>query len=171
MSDVPSSHNPIDALVTFVGDRWPELETIPGVWLTGGQVWRRVLGFPTEDAKDTDMCCVTHAAHNKVTELLDTLLAEEDWGPQDPPSLGPLGGLAYWTKRGRVDIWKDDSIVATLRRYSDAKAAVRMAYSPSKRRLMWLPSHVVRKPGERYIYFEEATDLQGTKLEWREWHG
>jgi hypothetical protein len=168
MSDVQSLPSPVDAIAAYVDDRWPELEDIPGVWITGGQVWRRMLGQPLEDAKDLDICCVTKTAHKKVMALLDKLA---HGGDDAPASMGPLGGLAFWTTRGRVDVWEDTGIAATLRRYSDAKAAVRVAYSPSKRRLMWLPSHVVRAPGEKYIHYDPGCEFKSATLDWREWPG
>lgn len=175
----PEPRRPLDDIVKFLNDEWPELADIPGVYLAGGQVWRRVLGYPVEEAKDIDFFCVNPVAMARVEALLEKLCEERDDESPIAPSVGPLGGGVWFTKRGRVDLWTCQSVNAALRAYSDAKAHVRMAFNARLQRLIWLPAEIKRKPGERYIHFtperqerskvDGVMEIHSAALEWREW--
>lgn len=169
MYDVQSLPKPagLEELETYIAAVWPELKNIPDVWMTGGQVWRRLLNVNSDEAKDVDLFVTSDDAMTQVVELCEQHGGEE-YGEK---YIGPLGGRMFYTDRGRVDVWIDDSAAATLRRYSDVKADKRVAYNPHLGLLLWLPPKVERVAGERYIRFEEATDERATILEWREWPG
>lgn len=178
MLDVQSLPNPVDSILAFLEETWPELLGRPNVWLTGGQVWRRLLNQPLDGIKDTDFFCTTKGAHAKMERLLEKLSDWEDDVPS-PPSMGPLGGEVWFTKRGRVDLWTVQNPNEALRAYSDIKQHARCAFSPMSKRLIWLPSKVERKKGERYIHYEVKRERskvdnvmeETTILEWREWPG
>lgn len=176
MSDELSLPNPLDGVLDFIQREWPELLTISGIWLTGGQVWRRLLGYPIEEAKDVDFVCVTKQARIKMERLLWRLGDNIDANDTYVASATPLGGELFFTCRGRVDLWSDTGVVSSLRRYSNAKRHARAAFNTSTHALIWLPSEVKRKPGEKYIHCEPEWQARGedgvmeihsAKLEWR----
>lgn len=175
MSDVQSLPNPVDAIMAFLRDEWPEVMDIPGVWLSGGQVWRRIYAKPVEEAKDIDFFCTSKRAHKLMSNLLSKLVEDNDDFPL-APSMGPLGGEVWFTKRGRVDLWSTQCPIAAMRAYSDARQFARMAFYPHRELLFWLPSEVKRKKGERYIHCIPQTrkrcggvvEILGPTLEWRE---
>ncbi len=141
--------NPVDSIKAWFTEKWPELCNITGLWLTGGQVWRRFYGLDPAAAKDVDIFTITEEQRAKVDKIVSALCPDED--EKTTGSMGPLGGTLYYTSRGRVDLWSAQSVGAALRAYSDSKAHVRMAISTTSWRLIVLPSEVKRKDGERYI--------------------
>lgn len=164
MLDVQSLHNPVDDILAFLTEQWPELLSIPGVWLSGGHVWRRLLGKPVEEAKDVDLFCTNTKSMEKVETLLALLTLTND--TVIAPSVGPLGGEVWFTSRGRVDLWTCQSAQGALKAYSDIKEHARVAFNIKARTLLWLPSKVERKPGDRFIRFQEAVGEGGPRLEW-----
>lgn len=140
--------SPVDAVLDYVAKVWPELATLPDLWISGGQVWRRFYGVPVDTKHDVDLFATNEKTFSEACDILVDI--QKDAGDFES-YMTPLGGKHFWTKRGRVDIWQDDKAYNTLKKYSDERKHARMAVNIKRRYMMVLPSEVVRKAGDQYI--------------------
>lgn len=157
---MPRIKNPLDEIKAWFEKTWPELTGIKGLYLTGGQVWRRFYGLDLEGIKDVDLLAVNDKAHAGASDIISKQLLPEGQLSDAEPSMTGLGGEVFFTRRGRVDLFQAESAMAALKGYSDDKAHARMAVNLCSWRFVMLPSQVTRKPGERYIIRNEQGVLQ-----------
>ncbi len=144
----PTFVNPLDQVLAYLEERWPELITIPNVGVSGGTVWRRFYNYEIDKAKDLDIFCTTDKAKKKVEKLLESL----KWNDEHCNAYrNTLGGWLYYTRRGLVDLWQIDKAFTNLTMYSNERGHARMAVNTKLRYMMVLPTSVTRKPGDKYI--------------------
>lgn len=136
----------------------PEAFQVPGVWVTGSNVWRFVYGDMPDPDADIDIICERAEERSPRLEMRD-LLKIKDEAPTAPSAAerSDLNGRKYLLEDGRtVDIWAPpiaeiehtrienlglEGILYLLRQYPEhSHAHARCAYSPTLGILVVLPN-------------------------------